>query len=61
VINMGLSEVTGTVAAGFELAEAWRTNLAEARQERLSITEDRAVEVRVRPRQLVTVELTPRK
>lgn len=61
VLNLGPAPVTGRLTAGFGVAEAWLVNLAEHRQEPLPVIDGRAVEVRVRPRQLVTVELTPAK
>lgn len=59
VINMGASKTTGRITAGFGVSEAWLTNLAEDRREKLAVKDGNAVEVSVRPRQLVTVELAP--
>jgi alpha-mannosidase len=59
VLNMGDERVSGHVACGFEIAEAWLTDLAEERQSPCEVIDGRAAAVTVRPRQLVTVEFTP--
>ncbi|MBN1477341.1 hypothetical protein JXA47_11355 [Candidatus Sumerlaeota bacterium] len=58
VLNVGHRCVTGRITCGFDIAEAWLTDLAEDRQSRCEVIDDRAAAVTVRPRQLVTVEFT---
>jgi alpha-mannosidase len=47
-----------TLAAGFPLAEAWRTNLLEEDQERLEV-EEHGLRSSIRPYQIVTLRLLP--
>ena len=48
-----------TLATGFPLAEAWRTNILEENQERLDVNDCR-LRFSIKPYQIVTLRLLPK-
>lgn len=58
-VNLGPARVTGRITAGFDVREAHVVDLAEDRQAALTVLRGRSVEVAVRSKQIVTVELVP--
>ena len=57
--NTSGTEATGRIELGFDASEAWLTNLAEERGEKLAIEKQRGLSIQARPRQIVTIELKP--
>jgi len=56
--NTSPQDATGTVQTGFDLDQAWLSNLAEDRIEPIEVTNRRQIKLTARPRQIVTLELS---
>src|SRR5262249_38312128 len=59
LVNLSAGTQRVTVGLGGALAEAYRLNLAEERKTVLTVDGDRSVQIEVKTRQILSVELVP--
>jgi alpha-mannosidase len=56
--NTSLEQASGVLRTGFDVDQAWLTNLAEERCEPIDVTSRRQIRLAARPRHIMTLELS---
>jgi alpha-mannosidase len=59
LVNLTGEEIEETLSFGFDVREAWRTNLLEERVRELEVTGTRDVDLLLGAHEIVTLEIVP--